>query len=135
MKKEEEENIFAPWEKEKDFKSRGVKKSIPPKNQKARLSSKPKPKDHEHLEMYILSREKERLEKYGSTLGRRVKSIADSWKKSKFRMYELQKEGARVGIEGIEEVVKTDNSPTNNTKKKQKQEGKKRNVQKKEWNY
>jgi len=127
MEKKDEKNTFAPWEEEKNYKSRGIKRSIPPSNQKTYLTTKTNSKDHEHLEMYILSREKERLENYGSTLGRRVKSIADSWKRAKARMYELQKEGAKVNNEGIEELAES--------KKKEKKESIKGNIQKKEWNY
>jgi hypothetical protein len=127
MGKKDEISIFSPWEKEKRYQPERKMKSPPQKSQKGHVSSMPKSRDHEHLEMYILSREKERLERYGATLGRRVKSIANSWKKSKARMYELQKEGAKVGKEGIEEIIQSG-------KKKEKKDNK-GNIQKVEWNY
>lgn len=130
MKSEKEISEYAPWELEHKGKYKEKRKGIPPSNEKSRLHSKPKSKDHSHLEMYILAREKERLEKYGSTLGRRVKSIAATWKETKARMYELQRESAKVGKEGIEEKLKKEDDKKD--EKKKKSNG---NMQKVDWEY
>jgi hypothetical protein len=128
MKSEKETNNYAPWELEHK-KKKEQKKGIPPSNEKSRLHSRPKSKDHSHLEMYVLAREKERLEKYGSTLGRRVKSIATMWKETKARMYEMQRKSAKVGKEGIEEQLKKEDDKKNEKKKN------KGNMQKVDWEY
>lgn len=132
MRSKEELEQFAPWEKEErdrtDKMGSGRIGSIPPSNrQRSRLRSKSKSRDHDHLEMYILAREKERLEKYGETLGRRLKSIAATWKEVKHTMYEFQKK--KIGKEGIEDLI--------NSKQQTKPQEKKitKNMKKKEWHY
>lgn len=130
MKSENEISEFAPWEIEHKSKHRKKRMGIPPNSERLQLYSKPKSKDHCHLEMYILAREKERLERYGSTLGRRVKSIAATWKETKARMYDLQKNSAKVGKEGIEELLKEKNEKKD--EKKKKING---NMQKVDWEY
>jgi len=88
MEQKDERSDYAPWELEnKSGKEKQGRKGIPVANRKASFHSEPKLKDHDFLEMYILSREKERLEKYGKTLGRRVKLIASTWKDVKAKMY------------------------------------------------
>lgn len=130
MKSKKEICEYAPWELESNEKKRPHKKGIPPSNQKASLHSKPKSKDHSHLEMYILAREKERLERYGSTLGRRVKSIASTWKEVKSRMYDLHKSSTKVDKEGIKELIKSEKAKKNAIKKKAEEY-----MQKIDWNY
>ena len=117
-KDENETHQFAPWELETKKSTDAKKRSIPPNNEKSRLFSRPKSKDHCHLEMYILAREKERLEKYGSTLGRRVKTISSTWKDVKFRMHDLHKTTSSVGTEGIEEMITRDKDRKEIKKKK-----------------
>ncbi len=129
MKSEKEINKFAPWEVEHKGKDWQKRRGIPPNSERLQLYSKPKSKDHCHLELYILAREKERLERYGSTLGRRVKSIAATWKETKARMYDLQRNSARVGKEGIEELLKEKNEKKDEKKKN------KGNMQKVDWEY
>ncbi len=130
MKSENEISEFAPWELENKGKHKQKRRGIPPNSERLQLYSKPKSKDHCHLEMYILAREKERLERYGSTLGRRVKSIAATWKETKARMYDLQKNSAKVGKKGIEELLKEKNEKKD--EKKKKING---NMQKVDWEY
>lgn len=129
MKSKKETSEYAPWELERKEKQ-NHKKGIPPSNERMHLHSKPKSKDHCHLEMYILAREKERMEKYGSTLGRRVKSIASQWKETKARMFDLHKTSAEIGEEGIEELI--EEQKEKKSKKKNEQQG---NVQKVDWEY
>ena len=129
MESKKETSEYAPWEiekKEKQNKRRG----IPPSNERMHLHSKTKSKDHSHLEMYILAREKERLEKYGSTLGRRVKTIATMWKEAKARMHDLQNSSAKISKEGIDELIEEKKEKRDKTKKET--QG---NVQKVDWKY
>ncbi len=118
MRPKDETSQFAPWELESKKSTEALKRSIPPNNEKGRLFSRPKSRDHCHLEMYILAREKERLEKYGSTLGRRVKTISSTWKDVKFRMYDLHKTTSSVGSEGIEELIESKREGKDIKKKK-----------------
>ena len=62
MKSKKETSEYAPWELERKEKP-NHKKGIPSSNERMHLHSKPKIKDHSHLELYIQAREKERLEK------------------------------------------------------------------------
>lgn len=130
MKSKREISEYAPWELEDEEKKVSKRRSIPESNQRFHLHSKPKSKDQGHLEMYILAREKERLEKYGSTLGRKVKSIASTWKDVKAKMYDLHKNSALVRKEGIEEILKKKQEKRNEMKIK-----KQGNVQKIDWEY
>jgi hypothetical protein len=122
---------YAPWELEKkESEKRPERKGMPVQNRRANLHSKPKLKDQDFLEMYILSREKERLEKYGRTLGRRVKFIASAWRDAKVRMYQLNKTSAQVNEEGIEDLIMSEQEKKNsNTIKKQ------GNTTKIDWHY
>jgi len=121
---------FAPWELETRDKEKPERKGIPPSNQRLRLHTKPKAKDHTHLEMYVLAREKERLEKYGTTLGRRVKSIAATWKEVKSTMYKLQNSSAAISKEGVEELLEKENA-----RKQADKNAAKGKVQKMNWRY
>jgi hypothetical protein len=129
MKSKKETSEYAPWEIEKKEKQ-NRKRGIPPSNEKLHLHSKPKSKNHSHLEMYILAIEKERLEKYGSTLGRRVKNIATKWKETKARMHDLQKTSAKISKEGIDELIEGKKEKRDKTKKEMQE-----NVQKVDWKY
>jgi uncharacterized protein YoxC len=80
--------------------------------------------------MYVLAREKERLEKYGTTLGRRVKSIAATWKEVKSTMYKLQNSSAAISKEGVEELLEKENA-----RKQADKNAAKGKVQKMNWRY
>jgi len=130
--KKDEISQFAPWEQEEKEKKRPEKKgSIPAQtSQKSRVRSKPKSRDQDYLEMYTMAREKERLEKYGKTLGRRQKAIAATWKEVKAIMHDKQSNLPQVDKEGIEEIV--DSEKEKKTKKKEKISG---NMKKMDWEY
>lgn len=130
MKSKKGISEYAPWEMENNQKKKPARKGIPPSNQRSKVHSKPKAKDHAYLEMYILAREKERLEKYGTTLGRRLKSIAAIWKNTKSRMYEMQRDSAKTGTEGIEEMIQQEK-----VKKEGKEKKTAENVKKMNWEY
>lgn len=130
MEPKDERYDYAPWELEtKSGKEKPERRGIPGPNRKASFHSKPKLKDHDFLEMYILSREKERLEKYGKTLGRRVKFIASTWRNVKARMYQLHKTPTRVNKEGIEDLIGSEQKKNTKSAKIQKK------IQKMDWNY
>jgi len=130
MKSEDEISQFAPWEQEQKEKKKTERGGIipPQTGQKARLRSKRKGKDHDYLELYLRAKEKERLEKYGKTLGRRVKSIASTWKEVKSTMDDIQSKLSQVSKKGIEEAAKGEKE--NKTEKKIAG-----NMRKIDWNY
>lgn len=131
MKRKDEISKYAPWEIEEQAGRKSERGgSVPPHtSQKSRVRSKPKTDDQEFLNMYILAREKERVERYGKTLGRRQRSIATDWKEAKSLMYHLQRRLPETNDKGIEEIV---------TKKKEMKSRKKKapgNLKKVDWEY
>ena len=100
------EKDFLPWEQEEGRKRKPQRgNSIPPKtNIQSRVHSKPKTEGQEYLDMYIRSREKERLEKYGGILGKRQKNVSVSWKDVKKDMKRIEKNLPQVSKGGMEEL-------------------------------
>lgn len=131
MKSKREINKYAPWEEEEKEKRKPERGGGIPAHtsQKSRVRSKPKSVDQEFLDMYIMAREKERMEKYGKTLGRRQRAIASSWKEVKSLMYNLKKKLPQVNKEGIEELVEGEKKTKNKKKKSH------RNMKKMDWDY
>jgi len=82
--KKDDDKLF-PWEDEEGRKCKTERgDSIPPNTGiSSRIHSKPKVAGQEYLDMYIMSKEKERIEKYGGTLGKQQKNIAKTWKRVK----------------------------------------------------
>lgn len=72
-----------PWEKEEKKKPQRMD-SIPRRTSlTAKVRSKPKIEGQEYLEMYLMIKEKERLEKYGEVLGKNQMQTADNWREMK----------------------------------------------------
>jgi len=96
---------FVPWEGEEGRKrkpSRGG--SIPPRtNLQSRVHSKPKTDGQEYLDMYIRTKEKERTEKYGEVLAKRLRGISETWRDLKKYLSCKEKELSEVPKGGIEE--------------------------------
>lgn len=132
MKSKNALDEYAPWELEGKEPKKGEKKrSIPAKSsQKSRVRSKPKTRDQDYLDLYLMAREKERLESYGRTLGERQKAIAQTWKEVKSTMFNKKKELPLINKEGIEDFLKAKNE-----KKKKKKKKKQGNLQTIDWNY
>ncbi len=106
MKKEEK--IFKeinPWKGEEGRKKKPTRgDSIPPKTSiQSRVHSKPKIEGQEYIDMYIRTKEKERTEKYGDILTKRVMNISDTWKDLKKGLLEQEKNIPKVPKGGIEE--------------------------------
>ena len=132
MKSKSATGEYAPWEQEgKEPKKRDKKRSIPAKSsQKSRVRSKPKTRDQDFLDLYLMAREKERLESYGRTLGERQKDIAQTWKEVKSTMYKMQKDLTPINKEGIKDFLKAENE-----KKRKKKKKKQGNIQTMDWDY
>ena len=81
----EDANKFFPWEDEEERKKKPDRgDSIPPKTSiSSKVHSKPKIEGQEYLDMYIMSKEKERIEKYGQVLGKQQKNVANTWERVK----------------------------------------------------
>jgi len=129
MKTENEDNKFVPWEEEGKRKpQRGD--GVPPLTSiKSRVHSKPKSEDQEYLDMYIMLREKERLEKYGKTLSKQHENVAESWKGTKRELLRREKELPKMPKGGLENEGEKTNKKF---RKKKKTPG---NMKKLDWNY
>jgi len=110
---------FVPWEDEEGRErkpSRGD--SIPPKtNIRSRVHSKPKTDGQEYLDMYIGTKEKERTEKYGEILSKRLTGIAESWRDIKKHLSRRENELPKVPEGGIEESEELAHTKTEQPKK------------------
>lgn len=131
MRSKDEISQYAPWVLEKkEKKEREKRRSIPAKtNQKSKLRSKSKSRDHDYLDLYLMAREKERLEGYGRTLGERQKAIATTWKEVKSAMRNMLRELPPINEQGIEEFLEDEE------KKKEKKNKKRGKIQKIDWDY
>ena len=130
MKSDDGISRYAPWEREGKAKKREAKKRGIPlhTSQKVQVKSKPKTADQEFLELYSMAREKERLEKYGKTLGERQRAVAIRWKEVKSNIYHTIRKRPSTTEDGIEESL------TNKQKKKIKKK-KSGNIQSIDWDY
>lgn len=127
----EEKDELVPWEEEEGRKRKPNRgDSIPPKtNIQSRVHSKPKTEGQEYLDMYIRAKEKERTEKFGEIVVKRLKTIVTCWRDIKKDMFRREKEMPRVskgGIEESEEEIGTE------AKRDKKTPG---HMKKMDWNY
>jgi len=92
MKYKNKKDEFVPWEEEAGKGEAEKPEGIPSITSiKSRVHSKTKSKDQEYLDMYILLREKERLEKYGKTLSKQHRNVAESWRDIKMELLRKEK--------------------------------------------
>jgi len=92
-----------PWEDEKKKKKPERMASIPPKtSMKVKVRSKTPIPGQEYLELYLMKKEKERLEKFGKVMGKISLETADRWRdiKKEVRKAELDLPSASE-VEGI----------------------------------
>lgn len=110
---------FFPWEDEEGRKRKPDRgDSIPPNTSiTARVHSKPKVAGQEYLDMYIMSKEKERKEKYGAVLGKQQKGVAKNWVDIKKVLSRKEKELPKVPKGGIEESEERTDTKTEQAKK------------------
>lgn len=70
-----------PWEDEKKPRKPERMDSIPPSTSlKAKVRSKPKVAGQEYLDLYLMTKEKERLEKFGQVMGKIQHQTGQSWR-------------------------------------------------------
>jgi len=125
------ESEFLPWEDEEGRKKKPERgDSIPPNTSaKSRLRSKPKGDGQEYLDMYILSKQKERVEKYGTSLAKQQKNVATEWKGVKKELVQTEIELPRIPRGGMEE---SEEEPDTEAKQKKKIPG---HMKKMDWDY
>ena len=94
-----------PWENEKGRKRKPERgDSIPPSTSiKSRVHSKPGASGQEYLDMYIMTKEKERAESYGTTLGKQLKNISSAWRKIKEALLQKEQASSKGPEAGTEE--------------------------------
>ena len=79
-RKDKDKELF-PWENQKQEGKAQRATGIPPRTSlRAKIRSKPKGAGQEYLDMYLLTKEKDRLEKYGKSLAKSQEITADSWR-------------------------------------------------------
>jgi hypothetical protein len=82
------EGLF-PWKEESKRQFKGIGNLPQKTNLKCKVRSKPKVGGQEYLDLYLMTKEKERLEKIGQVIGRIQRQTAKSWR-------EVEKETAKV---------------------------------------
>lgn len=89
--KKDDDKLF-PWEEEGEQKEPQSIAGIPSNTSiSSKVHSKPNSKGQEYLDMFIMNKEQERIEKYGQILGKQQKNVANAWGKVKKRMTETEK--------------------------------------------
>ena len=100
--KEKADKLF-PWEDENKKRKPGRMDSIPPRtSMKAKVRSKTPIPGQEYLELYLMIKEKERLEKFGKVMGKIQLETSDRWRdiKKEVRKAEISLPSASE-VEGI----------------------------------
>jgi len=130
MKREDEDYKFVPWEKEESKRKPARGDGIPPLTSiKSRVHSKPKSEDQEYLDMYIMLKDKERLETYGKTLSKQHENVAESWKGTKKELLRRERKLPEIPKGGLENEEEKTNKMFRKTKKTP------GNMKKLDWNY
>ena len=100
----EDADKFFPWENEEGRKKKPDRgDSIPPKTSiSSKVHSKPKIVGQEYLDMYIMSKEKERIEKYGQVLGKQQKNVANTWGRVKKELLKTENILPKISKAGLD---------------------------------
>jgi len=97
----DEERLF-PWEEEASKKSKRIA-CLPEKtNLKSKVHSKPKTDGQEYLDVYLMMKEKERLEGFGRVTGRIQRQTAKNWIDTRKEIARAEKALPRVEETGTE---------------------------------
>jgi|GEM_PF-1950255 len=100
--KEKIDQLF-PWEEEKKKRQPQRMDSIPPGTSlKTKVKSKPPIAGQEYLDLYLMIKEKERLQKFGDTIARMQLGTGNQWKDMKKALKKAEKNLPSVDeIQGI----------------------------------
>ena len=100
--KEKVDELF-PWEEEKKKRQPQRMDSIPPNTSiKSKVHSKPKIQGQEYLDVYMMMKEKVRLEKFGETTGKMQLDTGKQWRDMKKALKKAEKNLPSVDeVQGI----------------------------------
>ena len=132
--KEKVDELF-PWEEEKKKRQPQRMDSIPPGTSlKAKVKSKPPIAGQEYLDLYLMIKEKARLEKFGDTIAKIQLQTGKQWRDMKKTLKKAEKTlPSPDEIQGIVEDKEQEASPGKSEKV-----GKRRmpsNLKKVDWSY
>jgi len=129
------ENIddFRPWKDEDEKSKRGSKpKGVPAKTAiNSKVPSIPNVKSQEYLNIFIMQKEKERLEQYGELLSDKHEKIIKDWKTLKEKIMKLKEN--LTNISG--EELRTEGKKKADSQKKPRERKIPGNLKKMDWNY
>lgn len=96
---------YRPWEEETGKKKKkGKLRGIPHKTAiKSQVASRPGAESHEYLNIFVLLKEKERMEQYGELLSQRHESVIKEWNALKEKLIGLEKELPKISDEEIDQ--------------------------------
>lgn len=122
--KEKAHELF-PWEEEEKKRKPERMDSIPPGTSlKAKVRSKPAIAGQEYLDLYLMVKEKERLEKFGKVMGKIQLGISKSWKDVREAVIKGEKNLPSVeevqGIKGEAKKASEEEKPKREMPKKMK---------------
>jgi len=123
-----------PWEEE-DGRRKEAKRGpgIPEKTGiKSRVHSKPAGKGQEYLDMYMMLKEKERIENYGNTLSKHYETVEKNWKDLKEKLIKQEENLPKVPKGGLEETDELNRGKSSKILSKTKTP---KNMKKMDWNY
>ena len=105
--KEKAHELF-PWEDEKKKRKPERMDSIPPSTSlKAKVKSKPPISGQEYLDLYLMMKEKERLEKFGKVMGKVGFETSKGWRDMRKAVIKAEKNLPSVAeMQGMEGEVK-----------------------------
>ncbi|MFQ6066093.1 MAG: hypothetical protein ACE5K3_02295 [bacterium] len=131
--KEKVDELF-PWEEGKKKRQPQRMDSIPPNTSlKSKVHSKPKIQGQEYLDLYMMMKEKARLERYGETLAKIQLETGKQWKDMKKTLKKVEKNLPSVDeTEGIVDK-KQEASPEKGEKVNKKRTPS--NLKKVDWSY
>ena len=127
-----------PWEEEKKRKKPERMGSIPDNTSlKSKVHSKPKIEGQEYLDLYLMLKEKERMEKFGKTIGNIQYQTGKQWRDMKKTLKKAREDLPSLekvqGIKG-EESIEYEGKASGNENKEAK-EKLPRNIKTTKWSY
>jgi len=111
-----EEGLFS-WEEEAKKKSKRIGNLPEKTNLKCKARSKPNVEGQEYLNLYLMMKEKERLETFGQVTGRMHRQTAKSWREVKKEMAKAEKTLSPVEGTGVQAKRKAEKTRKRTPKK------------------
>ena len=131
--KEKVDELF-PWEEEKKKGQPQRPDSIPPNTSiKSKVHSKPRIQGQEYLDLYMMMKEKARLERYGKTLAKIQLGAGKQWKDIKKTLKKVEKN--LPSVDETEGVVDKQQESSREKGEKINKRTMPSNVKKVDWSY